>query len=479
MFGDISYNSFCNYISFFAIFVLMFFIGSNKKYKNFLISLFFSSFVILELLSISFVRENINEEFLFFLTNIEIYHLTLSTTILIMYYFFLFFVFLWMVFYFILNNLQIQKFRKIKYIFFLILCIPNCFFYNIFRLTFYDYAYSYFKYYSKTYQEIFQIAKNEDYVEKDNLMIFNQNEKHKNLVLIYLESYDQSLLDNEQVKPYTKNINQLTKENFAYKNMEQESGCWGTVPGIICSQCGLRYNAFHLIKNPYGKIRNTQLVCLGDILNLANYNQIFIGGADKKLFNKGNFLLSHNYLVEDKDSLVSKYSDLNESINDWGVPDYDIFEIAKEKYLELSKSNKPFNINILTTATHNPSGIYDKRCFNTSNEKLLNAVECTDYLVNDFINFLKQQKNFKDTLIIIMPDHIQYEVNALNKTIKTDEKKLYSIIINGNNNDIKGNMYYTEFPSMILQNLNIQTNANFLGHDAENNLVKHFIHKIH
>ncbi len=78
-----------------------------------------------------------------------------------------------------------------------------------------------------------------------------------------------------------------------------------------------------------------------------------------------------------------------------------------------------------------------------------------------------------------MPDHIQYEVNALNKTIKTDEKKLYSIIINGNNNDIKGNMYYTEFPSMILQNLNIKTNANFLGHDVENNLVKHFIHKIH
>ena len=145
MFGDISYNSFCNYISFFAIFVLTFFIGSDKKYKNFLISLFFSSFVILELLSISFVRENINEEFLFFLTNIEIYHLTLSTTSLIVYYFFLFFVFLWIVFYFILNNLQIQKFRKIKYIFFLILCIPNCFFYNIFRLTFYDYVYSYFK----------------------------------------------------------------------------------------------------------------------------------------------------------------------------------------------------------------------------------------------------------------------------------------------------------------------------------------------
>ena len=107
MFGDISYNSFCNYISFFAIFSLMFFIGSNKKYKNFLISLFFSSFVILELLSISFVRENINEEFLFFLTNIEIYHLDLSTKVLVMYYFFLFFIFLWVIFYFILNNLQI------------------------------------------------------------------------------------------------------------------------------------------------------------------------------------------------------------------------------------------------------------------------------------------------------------------------------------------------------------------------------------
>lgn len=471
-------------LNFFSIFLILFFIGSKKWYKNFLISIILSAFFTAELFSIFYFGYPINEEALFFIANLQIYHITFSTRVFMVYICIYLFVFLTSIFYVILKKFQIHKFKRYFIILSLIILFsPIGFIYYILHVFIIDYGYAYLKYRSYTYQEIFRMIKDDEYVERDKVKILNQNENYKNLVLIYLESYERNLLTNDTIKKYTNDINKLSKEGEFYIKMPQLSGSMGTTAGMFTTMCGSRLYTYSLFANPHRKVlKNHQFVCMPDILHKAGYKQVFIGGADKVLFNKGNLLLSHNYdVVEDKDSLVKQYPDLKDKLNAWGVADIDIFNIAKEKYKELSKSNKPFNLTILTTATHNVNGVHDDRCKNISKDnELLNAVECTNMVVSDFINFLKTQPNYKNTIIVILPDHVQYELNGLNDIIKNEETDLFTIILNsGIVKEYDSNIDYTNLAEIILDRLNVKSNAVFLNNPYDIELIKNFIHKIH
>lgn len=471
-------------INFLSLFGLAFCIGKDKKYKNFIIALILTFLIVIESFAYLYKRTPVDDDFLFFIFNIKIFHLLLEVKALIIYLGIYFTIIVLFILYFILRKFQIKKYKKISLsILLCILFIPYYgFFYKILHIFLIDYAKNYLLYYNKSYQEIYNIAKNTDYIDIDNLKILNLNEKHKNLILIYLESYDKSYLTNKKIKPYTKYIQDLSKEGEFYNNVEQLDGAMGTTAAIFSSQCGSEYLAYFIFSNPYSKInKNQKLVCLPDILNKAGYNQIFIGGTDKKLFNKGNFLLSHNYdVIEDKDSLISQYPNTKNYLNEWGVADKEIFKIAEDKYIKLSNENKPFNITILTTATHNIEGVYDSRCKNSTDNNLLNAIECTNDLLKDFIDFLKNQPNYENTLIVIMPDHIQYEINKLDNIITSSEKQPYLILLNSNNPKtiIGKNINHADYAEIILKNLNIKSNATFLN-KQENIITKNFIHKIH
>ena len=452
-------------INLLSLFALSFFIGKDKKYKNFIIALILTFLIVIESFAYLYKRTAVNDEFLFFIFNIRIFYLLTEVKILLVYVGIYYYIIVFFTTYFILKKFQIKKYKKsLLYILLSILFFPSYgFFYKILHIFLIDYAKNYLLYYNKSYQEIYHIAKNTDYIEIDNLKILNSNEKHKNLVLIYLESYDKSYLTNKKIKPYTKYIQELSREGEFYNNVEQLDGAVNTTAAIISSQCGAEFSSYFMFYNPYNKINKTQrIVCLSDILNKAGYNQIFIGGADKKLFNKGNFLNVINYL------------------NDWGVADKEIFEIAQDKYIQLSNENKPFNMTILTTATHNIEGVYDSRCKNSTDNTLLNAVECTNDLLKDFINFLKNQPNYKDTLIVIMPDHIQYEMNILDDIISSNEKQPYLILLNSNHPKtiINKNINHADYAEIILKNLNIKSNATFLN-KQKSIITKNFIHKIH
>lgn len=471
-------------INFLSLFALSFFIGKDKKYKNIIIALLLTFLIVIESFAYLYKRTPVDDDFLFFIFNIRIFYLLTELKILLVYVGIYYCVIVFFTTYFILKKFQIKKYKKI--FFSILLCVllfPSCgFFYKILHIFLIDYAKNYLSYYNKSYQEIYYIAKNTNYIDIDNLKILNQNEKHKNLVLIYLESYDKSYLTNEKMKPYTKYIQELSREGEFYNNVEQLDGATSTTAAIISSQCGAEFSSYFMFYNPYNKInKNQRLVCLPDILNKVGYNQIFIGGANKKLFNKGNYLLSHNYdIVEDKDSLVLQYPNAEQYLTDWGVADKEIFEIAQDKYIQLSNTNKPFNMTILTTATHNIDGLYDSRCKNSTDNTLLNAVECTNDLLKDFVNFLKNQPNYKDTLIVIMPDHIQYEMNILDDIISSNEKQPYLILLNSNHPKtiINKNINHTDYVEIILKNLNIKSNATFLN-KQKSIITKNFIHKIH
>ena len=316
------------------------------------------------------------------------------------------------------------------------------------------------KYGKYSYNDIFKMITAEDYVIRKDLI---SKTNGKNLVVIYLESFEQEYLYNEYLTNYTKFLKEISEENEFHFNIKQLEHANYTTAGIFTTMCGLPLNLYITNKNAL-KNNNNRIICIPNILKKSGYKQVFIGGAIGKLFYKKDLFNIFEYdEFYEKDSILNEYNN-KLKLSKWGIYDVDMFNFAKEKYKELSKSGKPFNLTLLTLATHNMDGVHDDRCKNPDKIELANGIECTDNLLRDFIGFIREQPNFKNTLIIILPDHVQYNENTLKKFINDKNKKfLYTILINSNEKKMHNNdIIYTDLPLLIIDNLGIKTNAKFM-----------------
>ena len=84
------------------------------------------------------------------------------------------------------------------------------------------------------------------------------------------------------------------------------------------------------------KISN--FVCLSDVLKITGYYMVNIG-ADYELFaGRKNFMELHGYdKVYGKKEMQEIMSIPDFLIEGWGIKDIDLFNFAKEKFLELSE----------------------------------------------------------------------------------------------------------------------------------------------
>ena len=147
-------------------------------------------------------------------------------------------------------------------------------------------------------------------------------------------------------------------------------------------------------------------------------------GADYELFaGRKNFMELHGYgKVYGKKEMQEIMSIPDFLIEGWGIKDIDLFNFAKEKFLELSEQKKPFHILTKTIDLHYPQCEKEPRCPNITNNNSKNILKCTDDNINDFINFLKQQPNYSDTLIVILPDHLYFAIMAISQKVLVIKK---------------------------------------------------------
>ena len=322
--------------------------------------------------------------------------------------------------------------------------------------------------YTKSHQEIFKEITNQDFTDKENLIVENGN--NKNLVIIFMESFEQNFLNEKYFPNVAPKLRAMTKEGELYSDIKQIEGSSWTMAGIHTVLCGTP-SIYSVRRNKLFKtVTISNLVCLSDVLNKAGYYQFYIGGEFKTFAGKSFFLQLHGYdkVYGDKE-IFSEIKVKDEDKWGWGAKDKEVFEVAKMKYKELSKNNKPFNLTISTIAPHAPAGIYDARCKNENDNSTLNAIQCDDDLLNDFINFLKTQDNYKDTIIMILPDHLLMASNASDMLNNIGDRKLYSLFLNtGINQTFSDKILYTDLVSLILNKLDIKHNAKFLLQNYNN-----------
>src|SRR3989339_95571 len=259
-------------------------------------------------------------------------------------------------------------------------------------------------YFVKTSSESFS----EHYL-KPNL---EHNDKlKKNLIVIYAESMERTYFDPAIFPGLNRYIKQIKTKRIDFSNIVQVEYAHNTMGGIVASQCGVP-----LISTSHGNAMSgmdtflQKAVCLGDLLHDQGYRLSFFGGADIRFAGKDKYFKTHNFDdVYGNAELLDRLPD-KAYLNNWGLFDDSLLDIAYDSFIDQSKKDKPFGIFILTLGTHAPVGHVSQRCENKISEsgsnKMLDAVSCSEYLIAEFIDKIAISPYAEKTVIVLQSDHL-------------------------------------------------------------------------
>jgi phosphoglycerol transferase len=266
----------------------------------------------------------------------------------------------------------------------------------------------------------------------------------RNIVMIYAEGLERTYFDEKLFPGLITELRELEAQSTYFTNLRQTWGTGWTIGGLTATQCGIP-----LVTPSHGNSMRGMdgfldgAVCLGDLLAGDGYKLSYLGGAYLKFAGKGNFLSSHGFDdVRGRNALTPLLEDWK-YMSPWGLYDDSLFDIAYQIYLDLSRTEQPFGLFMLTLDTHPPRGTPSHRCstikHGDGSNPILNAVACTDFLVGEFVRKIIESDYADNTVIIIASDHLSLKNTAYNLLKQEDRTSLLMIIEPGNEQEIEIN----------------------------------------
>ncbi len=292
----------------------------------------------------------------------------------------------------------------------------------------------------------------------------------KNIIVISLESLEHGYLEGE-FSSLTPNLNQL-KNDWNYVKMNQNSGSNWTSGSIYTSLTG--FPAFFGIErnNVFQKAYHSQISSISHALKMADYRTVYMtGNADYAGLKEMLYTLQFDVIIDKGNVKKTGFE------SQYGLRDKDLITQAKLEVKKLDKTNKPYALFISTTDTHFPNGIYDTRMEKFISKKdsdLEFMIASLDYLVGDFIKFLKSEDLLANTIVYIYPDHLKMGDPTMFKN--SGERSLY-IISNSDNAFLNlgrsDSIYQIDLPKIILKGANVKNNLKFLTDFIKGNKNKY------
>ena len=228
----------------------------------------------------------------------------------------------------------------------------------------------------------------------------------KNLVVIYCESLENNFLQNKAFADEVPHLNNLVEQGWHnYTNYRCLDGADWTVGALYATQTGLPAYLGANSDTLFSGVRQTGAISYAGVLAQAGYKNLLLSNGDMNFAGTGNIMNCFGYEVKGHDQCPDGVKTV------WGVHDYDLFRMAKAEYAKLAQGDKPFNLTLLTVDTHFPKGVPDKRMRPYVNESVVDgthefALSSLDYLLGDFVKFIKSQPNGENTVIVILGDHL-------------------------------------------------------------------------
>lgn len=257
----------------------------------------------------------------------------------------------------------------------------------------------------------------DEYVDPTDVEVVFPEQK-RNLIYIFLESMETTYSDvddggafDENVIPELTEIAQ-TNEDFSGADPKLNGGyslagtTW-TMGAMFAQTSGQPLN-ISISANDM----DTQdsffpgVTTLGDILSDAGYTQTLLIGSEAQFGGRKLYFQEHgNYEMEDYSYAIENGLIPSDYKVWWGYEDQKLFEFAKEKLLQLSQGDEPFNLTMLTVDTHFEDGYVCEQCPTEYDTQYSNVMACSSRQVGEFLKWIQQQDFYENTTIVISGDH--------------------------------------------------------------------------
>lgn len=283
----------------------------------------------------------------------------------------------------------------------------------------------------------------DNYVEPSSVNITFPEQK-RNLIYIFLESMEMTYADQEDGGAFEENVipelTGLAQENEDFSGKDKKLNGGYSMPGTTWTMGAMFAQTSGLPLNISidSNGMDTQdsffsgITTMGDILQKEGYSQILLLGSDatfggRRLYftEHGQYdILDYNYAIENK-WIPEDYKVW------WGYEDEKLFGFAKDRLLELSKQDSPFNLTMLTVDTHFEDGYVCDLCPDTfGKNQYANVMVCSSKQVKEFIDWVSEQDFADNTTIVISGDHPTMDSDFCGDVDSSYVRKVYTTYIN-------------------------------------------------
>lgn len=234
---------------------------------------------------------------------------------------------------------------------------------------------------------------------------------HPNVIIVIMESFMSKAMASLGGLPNVAiHLDELGKNGILFTNMYANS--FRTDRGVVSVLSGYPAQpTTSIMKYP----KKTQsLPSIPRSLKKAGYDLGYYYGGDINFTNTRAYLVSMGIdnVVSDKDFPISQ------RLSKWGVHDHLVFERALGD-IRSKRYREPFLRVIQTSSSHEPFEVPFKRL----KDPYLNSVAYTDSSIGQFIHHLKETDAWKNTVVILVPDHAAHYPQQ----IKDDSPDRYKI----------------------------------------------------
>lgn len=285
-----------------------------------------------------------------------------------------------------------------------------------------------------------EAVKNEYIIPDKNL------DKKYNYVFIYAESLERTFRDLEG-ENYLPHLSALADNYANFTNVIQPAnrGFGWTMAGMVNTQCGIPLVMEQ--GNAGGNLSQflSNASCIATWLTKQGYRTEFLRGSQKEFAGGDKFFSQHGWnRQDDLNYFVNNGLASPDQISSWGVHDDVLLNHAWMEFNRLEKSQQPFLLSFLTVNTHSPDGLFLSNCQNkvgvNTDYAMLSAVQCSDYLLSEFINKIINSPSFDNTIIVLVSDHLMMENDASAFLDKNkDQRRNNFIVIKKGINPVKNN----------------------------------------
>lgn len=282
------------------------------------------------------------------------------------------------------------------------------------------------------YHRDVETLKFNDYFVPTNVEDISRPEQSFNLVWIYAESFEKSFFNENLFPGLLPNLSRLENQSLSFTNIHRVYGTGWTIAGFVSSQCGIPLATMGLGGNDLSMMNYflPKAVCVSDILNILNYELVFMLGSSAEFAGTGKFFETHKFKVLDFASLEGKV-DAEKGRTSWGIHDDALFSLAKNKFVELYADKKPFVLMISTMDTHHPDGFipikYKDMRYKDGTNRLLNAFHYSDFIIHKFVKDIKDADTHNNTIIVISSDHLSMSDSVSESLDLRDRREMFMI----------------------------------------------------